>query len=48
MTVANPPSMVADIRSGTSGSYPEDFTVFNNKLYFSATNGIDGREVVGL
>ena len=36
----NPPSMVADINTATtSGSYVEEFTIFDDKLFFAATNG---------
>ena len=31
------PSLVYDINSGTGNSTPANFTVFNNKLYFTAT-----------
>ena len=32
----NAPSMVADIRAGSGGSYVSYLTVFNNELYFYA------------
>ncbi len=48
MMAAYPPSMVADINSGMVSSFPAYLTVFNNKLYFSATNGINGHRIVGL
>ena len=35
----------ADIIGGSSGSYPKEFFVYNDKLYFSATNGINGEEL---
>jgi ELWxxDGT repeat protein len=43
--------LVTDIRSGRKedgsprSSNPDEFTEFNNKLYFTASNGIDGREL---
>lgn len=37
--------LVKNIRSGSESSYPQDFYVHNNKLYFSATNDTSGREL---
>ena len=38
--------MVYDINTGPSShSTPRSLKVFNNKLYFSAYNGINGREL---
>jgi len=34
-----------DINLGANGSDPNHFTVFNNKLYFTADNGTNGREI---
>ncbi len=43
------PTLVKDIVLGPDGSYPSDLTVFNDKLYFSATDehsdGTYGREL---
>ena len=36
---------VADIRSGPGDSNPGRFTVFNNELYFQATDGASGIEL---
>jgi trimeric autotransporter adhesin len=36
---------IADIRPGTSGSFPSNFIVFNNQLFFSANDGTLGREL---
>ena len=36
---------VAEIRSGSSGSGPGDFEVFQNALYFSANDGVNGDEL---
>jgi len=41
----NTPTMVADIKQGSDGSYPEHMAVYNNKLYFSADDGTHGREL---
>jgi ELWxxDGT repeat protein len=38
-------SLVADINPGTGGSNPGDFTIFNNALYFSANDGVNGTEI---
>ena len=38
------PSMVADISAGSDNS-PNDFIVFNNELYFEATDGNNGNEL---
>ena len=38
-------SMLADINAGTNGSSPSSYTSFNNKLYFSADDGINGYEM---
>ncbi|MCP4439611.1 MAG: T9SS type A sorting domain-containing protein [Aureispira sp.] len=38
-------SMVADINMGTGNSSPAVLTEFNNKLYFQATDGINGTEL---
>ncbi len=39
MTTGESISLIKDINSGTSGSSPGYLTVFNSKLYFSATDG---------
>ena len=36
---------VQDIWSGTSGSYPRYFTSSDGKLFFSADDGVKGREL---
>jgi ELWxxDGT repeat protein len=41
----NPTSMVSDIASGSTGSYPEGYFIFNNKLIFAADNGVNGEEL---
>ncbi len=38
-------AFVADIRLGTASSNPRDLVVFQNALYFSATDGVSGREL---
>jgi ELWxxDGT repeat protein len=38
-------SRVTDIYPGSGTSYPIDLTVFNNALYFSADDGVNGREL---
>jgi len=37
--------MVTDIFPGTTGSHPENFIVYNNNLYFTATSSIFGTEL---
>ena len=37
--------MAADIRVGSSGSVPREFTVFDNAVYFQANNGNDGNRL---
>ena len=37
--------LVADINDGTGSSNPKDFTVWNNKLFFSASSGGNGNEL---
>ena len=44
----NPPVQVADIRIGNAGSYPSDFIVFSNRLFFRANDGIYGSELWSL
>jgi ELWxxDGT repeat protein len=41
----NDPYVVFDICPGTCYSNPSDLTVFDNKLYFSASDGINGYEL---
>ncbi len=41
----NTPAMVQDLRTGSSGAYPNYTTVYDNKLYFSANDGSTGYEV---
>lgn len=38
-------TQVKDINSGSVGSSPEEITVYNNKLYFVADDGINGAEL---
>lgn len=38
-------TMVSDINSGPSGSYPRTITVFNGKIYFSADDSVHGTEL---
>lgn len=38
-------SIVKDIRNGSSGSEPKFLTVYNNAIYFSAIDGVHGREL---
>lgn len=37
--------LVKDIYPGPVSSQPEDFVIFNNKIYFSADDGVNGREL---
>lgn len=39
-------SLVADIMTGSSGSYPNQLTTFNNKLYFSARTSASYAELM--
>ena len=39
------PELLADIRSGNSGSYPKQFREYNGKLYFVANDGVKGDEL---
>ena len=39
------PTLLADIRSGTSSSSPDSFTTVGDKTYFTATDGTHGREI---
>ena len=39
------PQLLADIRSGNSGSYPKQFREYNGKLYFVANDGVKGDEL---
>lgn len=41
----NTPTLVSDIYPGTASSSINNFTVFNNQLYFSANDGILGEEL---
>lgn len=41
----NPPSMVADIRSGYLSSDPSGMAIFDSNLYFEANDGIYGAEL---
>src|SRR4051812_4251877 len=34
-----------DLNIGKAGSYPSDFTIFNDKLYFTATDSAHGAEL---
>lgn len=43
--VGNPPQMVADLREGSSSSAPEEMLAIGSTLFFSAKNGIVGREL---
>ncbi len=36
--------MVADIRPGPQGSFPEDLSAFGSRLVFTADDGTHGRE----
>lgn len=38
-------TQVKDINSGSVGSAPEEITVYNNKLYFVADDGVNGAEL---
>ncbi|HEX7557458.1 MAG TPA: sortase [Leptolinea sp.] len=40
-----PPTLVEDIREGSSGSSPEDLTFVGTTLFFSAVDGTHGREL---
>ncbi|PZU80029.1 MAG: hypothetical protein DI529_16965 [Chryseobacterium sp.] len=40
--------LVSDIISGTSSSSPSNLTVFNNKIYFTGSNVINGTNTSGL
>ena len=37
--------MVADIDSGSTSSQPSSLTVYDNKLYFAADDGVHGEEL---
>ena len=39
------PKLLADIRSGYSGSYPKNLREYNGKLYFVANDGVKGDEL---
>ena len=39
------PELLANIRSGNSGSYPKQFREYNGKLYFVANDGVKGDEL---
>ncbi len=41
----NPPSLVMDINPGMESSSPKAYSIYQNKLYFSADNGTLGREL---
>lgn len=38
-------TVVKDIRPGSSGSQPKFLTMYNNEIYFSAIDGVHGREL---
>ncbi len=42
---SNTTTQVADIRSGSEGSYPQGLITFNGKLYFSARDATTGHEL---
>jgi len=39
------PEMITDLNPGTSSSQIEEFTVYNNRLYFIADDGVSGDEL---
>ena len=39
------PSLVFDINAGSASSFPQELVVFNQKLYFAADDGSNGREL---
>lgn len=41
----NPPSLVADLHTGTFDSDPRGFTIWNGKLYFSASDAAGVRQI---
>jgi ELWxxDGT repeat protein len=40
-----PATLLGDIHPGSEGSRPDDLTVFNERVYFSADDGVHGREL---
>lgn len=39
--------LVKDIRSGSNSSDADNFILFNDKLYFSTNDGVNGKEMSG-
>ena len=44
-TISPKPERIADINSGSTGSYPRNFNEYNGKVYFTANDGTYGEEI---